>query len=79
MSNIRRIKRQMATQIINTGTVFNGCPVLLANGTVEKVKQFQGFLATLNKRARCPNLHDMYIAHFALLSRIEAGDARLLN
>lgn len=78
MGNIRRIKKQLAgapMRLAKTGITFMGSPLALVNPAGPNVvEQFQKYFTALNKRARCVNLHDMYDAHFMLLSNMEKGE-----
>ncbi len=76
MGTIRRIKKQLANAPIalaKTGITFMGSPLVLVNPSPEAVVQFKKYFTALNRRARCPNLHDIYDTHFRLLARIAEG------
>ncbi len=81
MGTIRRLKKQLANAPIalaKTGVTFMGSPLVLVNPSGPKVvENFQKYFSALNKRSRCPNLHDMYDTHFKLLARVEKGNYEL--
>ena len=77
MGNLRRLKKSLSQAhapkiaMADAHMTVNGCRVFLGHPNERTATaSAKGFREMLNKtisRARCPNLHDMYDAHFKLI------------
>jgi len=81
MGNRRRIIKQLnkPMAMADTKIVFNKCRVFLnhpdPNVAGRAAQQFAEFMTHLNNRARLPNMHDLYDAHFKVLDKMLVGES----
>ena len=83
MGGIHRLKKSMSQQhapkiaMADAHVAVNGCQVFLChpdpNRATASAKGFKEMLCKTIARAKCVNLHDMYLASFAMRERIESG------
>ncbi len=84
MGNQRALRKLMSPKIAmaDAHMTVNGCRVFLGHPSekkaLEAAKDFKGMLTKTISRAQCPNLHDMYEAHFKLIANnFEIGEKQL--
>jgi len=85
MGNLRRIKKQMAKQVLlaDTKIGFNGRKVLIAVNNPQEAsvlaKKFADFMAFLTSRANQVNMGDLMAACPKVLSKMKSGEDFLVN